>query len=1295
MFRKMRLHLSVQRHDLPPTQILWSVSDHSVTPNLLPSASHPHLSSAHRSATVAQLLEDVNEVVPLESAEWGLEDYSVEVDGYECLHYMPITEVLKDGDNVVIRALQTHDLRLRQLGGRHQISNDGRHLIDGVAFGKPWLKRTRRPQVHIPPRKKVRLEVEDDAILSIESAPSGGDIRSQYSLKSSRLPAVARRGVDDEVDGEQDDDDYDTEDEEGQKDASDVNDDEIKEELRGLREDLRASIETEEGPYLAIEGPPSYGRRKSMRRCVRFSRGHGNESYPGTAQITAGDEDSDGSEHVNILEYRNGRIVRQPTTTDNRTSVDLGAYSGKDEKAVESSSPSSSDSDSESSNVTDEEDVDEIAETQYISSASTGDQSFAEVSTLAVDATSDIESSSVSSSSTNSEASSSDSSSDSDNEATDIKPDGPSTKPATTTTSPPAKPTVPQAPPGQGLLRTQKNNHRIKKRKRLARLKAEGILPEEANFADLDTYDRLQGHSGGSLELEESVDADELEAKKRELSQQITASEEAPLSSPVIQLAQEDSAKETDAERTDNLPVPQDSGSTEDEIFPDHLLARRRKLDVASSQRLLFGSLGLRAPKNAEEEAKLRGRFLGEKTRPSNEWRMKVNISAVECEMEGVKLKPPPFPFEQRWDAEADEQIRALKHGGARKRQRQSYEALDMYPKIELDFTNVQDESGLGEQTTQDAEDLPAVPLDLTNLESLQADLVRTDAIIIFQQLEVSEATGWAPVVSPYRTAKVLSNMKDGTIELQLAFRDIPVQKTRYDEETGNRLYSKFDVPDMEEGEKDTRIRELLFENLLNAKLLVSAPDEISKESNESLQRIPESFPEAQETANAHDTPEISLIAVDIPEEQELSVPTQDDNENHRPARSQDLCEVGQPSFQNPTSMEAGIIFKDMAEQQVEDANALRESYSPRFNGFGSLPDLANNILSESPSLLDTTRISVEDPGQPSNTSGNVVLESFELPDETIVVQSQPASQSPSLGKTSTLEWKKVNGNVEIHAERQLPSIDEVKVSSQTLNQQLQPIEPASRSASKPSLPRRISRDDKPFFQGLDGTSSSDEFEFPSLEQIASQVSANHGNSNLRAESGNSITLKPATAAATNDVRESQNHSNTRYSSPYSTRRQSQLQHNQQIRRLRDTIDLTQSSPTASQVASSHQANGTQYDAVLDDSIDNITPSSPSSDDNGTYADASDEEPYSSSPSPEPTSNIPPPKPSTVAFNGIHHKESLDTTKPTLENEQEKAKENTASPTTMTTKKRKKNKGRKRRGRGKGKGKGNGGKENV
>lgn len=47
------------------------------------------------------LLESVNEVCQLESENWGLEDYVVEVWGWEVLHFQKVEGLLREGDEVV------------------------------------------------------------------------------------------------------------------------------------------------------------------------------------------------------------------------------------------------------------------------------------------------------------------------------------------------------------------------------------------------------------------------------------------------------------------------------------------------------------------------------------------------------------------------------------------------------------------------------------------------------------------------------------------------------------------------------------------------------------------------------------------------------------------------------------------------------------------------------------------------------------------------------------------------------------------------------------------------------------------------------------------------------------------------------------------------------------------------------------------------------------------------------------------------------------------------------------------
>lgn len=50
--------------------------------------------------TIAKLLEQIHEAVPLESIDWAVDDYYVEVNGYEALHYSAPHYILHEDDEV-------------------------------------------------------------------------------------------------------------------------------------------------------------------------------------------------------------------------------------------------------------------------------------------------------------------------------------------------------------------------------------------------------------------------------------------------------------------------------------------------------------------------------------------------------------------------------------------------------------------------------------------------------------------------------------------------------------------------------------------------------------------------------------------------------------------------------------------------------------------------------------------------------------------------------------------------------------------------------------------------------------------------------------------------------------------------------------------------------------------------------------------------------------------------------------------------------------------------------------------
>lgn len=73
------------------------------------------------------------------------------------------------------------EVRARTLTGRHQISDGGLHLVDGVPFGRPYLRQPNRPAVRIPPRKRQRLEeiTDEDEVQLLMGTQQDGINREQ------------------------------------------------------------------------------------------------------------------------------------------------------------------------------------------------------------------------------------------------------------------------------------------------------------------------------------------------------------------------------------------------------------------------------------------------------------------------------------------------------------------------------------------------------------------------------------------------------------------------------------------------------------------------------------------------------------------------------------------------------------------------------------------------------------------------------------------------------------------------------------------------------------------------------------------------------------------------------------------------------------------------------------------------------------------------------------------------------------------------------------------------------------
>ena len=176
-----------------------------------------------------------------------------------------------------IRPLQTTDFRYRRISGRHQISADGKHLIDGVAFGRPFLRRADRPAIRLPPRKRLRFTIDDEDEKDL----------GQITIYNQRELAVAEYNNEDELarDGG-DEEDYEVVDKDTEM---------LTEELKDLEHDLH---ETERS--LDMDGAyKSPGRitRSHKRRRVQGLGLHGEGIFE--------DGNGDGNEEPSLKGYHN------------------------------------------------------------------------------------------------------------------------------------------------------------------------------------------------------------------------------------------------------------------------------------------------------------------------------------------------------------------------------------------------------------------------------------------------------------------------------------------------------------------------------------------------------------------------------------------------------------------------------------------------------------------------------------------------------------------------------------------------------------------------------------------------------------------------------------------------------------------------------------------------------------------------------------------------------------------------------------------------------------------------------
>ena len=574
---------------------------------------------------------------------------------------------------------------------------------------------------------------------------------------------------------------------------------------------------------------------------------------------------------------------------------------------------------------------------------------------------------------------------------------------------------------------------------------------------------------------------------------------------------------------------------------------RRAKLDLASSRRLVFGSLGLRTPKTKDDEISTREKLMRD-VRPTKEtqasknihfpnkvvpdsigedesWKENVILEAVECCNEGVVLSTPPFPFVQRWDPQQQLGHRGRGRGktNSKKRKRKSkqyhedyeyqdaqydasqYEApayLDDEPDEPLqDVRNNEiDEEAVNDQLMRESEDisatvpieaedfkdLPYLPEDMSLCSDLEQGCCIPGTIIAFKQLDMSAETNWQPRVSGYKTALIDQITDDGALRMTLAKRDQPVKEELYNDETGERVYGKFEMPGYEEaeGDEEDTIVELPFADLILPKLVQSMEHEQDEGQSRQLQdwdagpqyranivvaQGKEGLYPSLEESNPikYGGPQHNAEAKEVNGEVRKEIRELIEDAGWRSSIGSGVVEHG---IQAGTQLSGTEKFSSGASDNKDNATKIS---SPRFNGFSSSPPPNRRGLSNVEAQADITGIETDESILPQTVAETVAAASpwSEL------LMSDKIDENASLDRHSDdqdVTWDNAPSGVG-PAEDMYQPLSE-KASSPELS-----LKPASRSSGRFGGTSQRETSPEPTLS-FDGAGSDDEF--PTLENV-------------------------------------------------------------------------------------------------------------------------------------------------------------------------------------------------------------------
>lgn len=612
-----------------------------------------------------------------------------------------------------------------------------------------------------------------------------------------------------------------------------------------------------------------------------------------------------------------------------------------------------------------------------------------------------------------------------------------------------------------------------------------------------------------------------------------------------------------------DLP-PETAIETDQTSFQRVESQKRSRLDISSSRRLVFGSLGVRVPQTKEDEVKLTAKLMKDVrplqtfrteeaskvsehsiTRSNDSWKDKIVLMAVECCEEGVELSTPPFPFVQRWDPQ---QRKTFKNGNnsrrGKKRKRNDDEHYMKEPRVganedllgwgssasfDLETSAVGESTeSLLEQQDQRAsgtehdehenipakrlqrepddfasvsaddggvQDLPSLPEDISTCLPLTEVMTLPGTVIAFKQLDMSEKTNWQPKISDYRTARVDCLMDDGTLRMKLAKRDQSNKEEHYDQHTGKRFYSKFEMPGFDDDCEDPGVVEVSFSELIEPRLIQTAIIESALQQSSFHDGVhsPRDMDIVMET-NVQSSPTSSKPTdAELPEAVPIEGGTSGANESVRQEIFDLIKEAGwrssvrsrneddQRSEENsPTSQNRHLL-----QDQLDSQNAIHgEEENPdkfpseQFDGFNSSPPRekiweppnqrsSQGLRAESPQSNNVSEIPETVPGRRNTVPNTPTKNSFGNSDGAVEVKEEHYDEE--------LAWSEPRYQAEADHQRSSPELSSPKpipasvigpVQHKAPNPKLKP------SPGSPTSMHEVSSDN----------------EFPTLENVFSQV---------------------------------------------------------------------------------------------------------------------------------------------------------------------------------------------------------------